>query len=196
MKPFLAMASAVLLALTTNPAAAAAPRIGSFILYPDVPDALVLHGVIGSNTASDLRKALAARPGTKYIILHSQGGYVDSALKVANMIRSRGLHTVVPSSFHCLSACAFVFFAGREHVVTGQLGVHRIAADGSNNASATNAAFGHLQNELKAYGIPKGVMKRMAATPSQSMHVFSNKEIKELSINRGGSARTMELANR
>ena len=193
MKPLLAMASAILLTLACNPAQAA-QRIGAFLLFPDIPDAIVLDGDIDASAPADLANALRARPATKYVILRSRGGYVDSALRMASMIQGRGLNTVIPSSFHCLSACAYLFFAGREHYAAGKLGVHRVG--GSNNASAASAATDTLQSDLRRYRIPKGVMQRLIATPAQSMYVFSRKEISALSINRGGSARALELASR
>lgn len=60
----------------------------------------------------------------------SSGGSVYAALSVAFEVHERGMTTMIPASSWCHSACAYIFFAGHERLVDGELGVHQIASDG------------------------------------------------------------------
>jgi hypothetical protein len=174
-------------ALVTCGLSRAAERIGAFTISDSMPEAIVLTGEFDSRTPGDFRRALAAQPKAKVLILGSPGGVVASALKVSSLVQSRGMSTAIPSGFGCYSACVYVFFAGREHVVRGELGVHRMSTGfgSANDASGAAAYYAQVSSELSRYDIPDGVIERMLATPPDSMHVFSKNEIASLSINRG-----------
>ena len=47
---------------------------------------------------------------------------------VAEEVYERGLNTYIPKDSYCASACSFVFFAGRQRLAEGRLGVHQISA--------------------------------------------------------------------
>lgn len=186
MKRIFALAAAfVMLALTNLPAQAAPQRFGAFIVF-DSPDYIMMDGDFLDGAVQDFRKALKARPKAKLLVLRSSGGYVDVALDVAAAVKSRGLSTAVPSNMHCYSACAYVFFAGRDHVVTGKLGVHRVGEMNGQGSAGADAYFAAVRGDIERY-VPKNVMKYLVSTPVTSMHVFSRREIKDLSINRAGS---------
>jgi hypothetical protein len=167
---------------------AQAEQIGAFTISANMPEVIVLTGEFDNRTPGEFRKALAAQPEAKVLVLGSPGGVVASALKVSSLVQSRGMSTAIPNGFGCYSACVYVFFAGREHVVRGELGVHRMStgSGSANDASGAAAYFSQVQGDLARYDIPDGVIERMLATPPDSMHVFSSKEIAALSINRGG----------
>src|SRR5689334_22052295 len=110
-------------------------RIGDFVVYSKATDIIALDGEIGSSTIRDVHRALKARPGAKVVLLQSPGGYVDEALRLAAEIRRLGLNTAIPKGFGCYSACSYLFFAGREHVVRGELGVHAVAEQGARPGS-------------------------------------------------------------
>ncbi len=185
MRNILSLAAAALLVALCQVPAQAAQRFGSFVVF-DAPEYILLDGEIDGGSAADFRRALAARPNAKVVALRSEGGYVDEALKLAGTIRSRGLSTAVPGNFYCYSACAYLFFAGKEHIVTGKLGVHRVGeADGSASAGA-DAYYKIVKADIQRF-VPKNVMRFLESTPSTSMHVFSRKEIAALAINRGSS---------
>jgi len=160
-------------------------RIGDFIFVPDLPDVIILDGEISSGTTADFHRALAKHPGVKVVVLHSGGGYVDPALQLAAEIRPRGLATAIPSGFTCYSACTYLFFAGRTHVVRGKLGVHALSEDGAWNGSG-GVYDGDVKAALRGWGASAGVIKAMVSTPASGLHVFSAKEISSLAINRGG----------
>ena len=185
MRSILSLALAALVVALCQIPAQAAQRFGSFVVF-DAPEYILLDGEIDGGSAADFRRALAARPNAKVVALRSDGGYVDEALKLASTIRSKGLSTAIPGNFHCYSACAYLFFAGKEHIVTGKLGVHRVGeADGSPSAGA-DAYYQTVKTDIQRF-VPKNVMRFLESTPSTAMHVFSRKEIGALAINRGSS---------
>lgn len=185
MRSILSLAVAALVVAFCMVPAQAAQRFGSFVVF-DSPDYILLDGEIDGGSVSDFRRALSARPKATVVALRSAGGYVDEALKLASTIRSHGLSTAVPGNFHCYSACAYLFFAGKEHIVTGKLGVHRVGeADGSASAGA-DAYYQTVKGDIQRF-LPKNIMRFLESTPSTSMHVFSRKEIGDLAINRGSS---------
>ena len=176
--------AALLLAILVVGGATASDRIGQFIVSSSHPDLIELTGKIDQSTLGDFHRALAARPGAKVILLESPGGYVDEALVLAAEIRSRGINTAIPKGFGCYSACTYLFFAGKEHVVRGELGVHAVAQEG---VAPGKAYDGDVRAALKRYGCPKGVIEAMVSTPSSGLHVFSPREIAKYSLNRASA---------
>lgn len=164
--------------------AARADRLGHFIVYPDRPDLIALDGLIDSRTVGDFHRALGARPHARIVLLQSPGGDVDIALELAAEIRKRGLSTAIPREFGCYSACSYLFFAGREHVVRGELGVHRVSATGWDEQRSGAVYDGDVRAALRSYGADAGVIRAMVTTPPSKMHVFSRREIAALAINR------------
>jgi hypothetical protein len=172
-------------------AALAAQRIGDFVIYSEA-DMIALNGQIGPGTVGDFHRALKARPRTRIVLLESPGGDVDAALQLAAEIRRLGLSTVIPKGFVCYSACSYLFFAGREHVVKGSLGVHRVSAEGWNEARG-QVYDGDVRAALRRYGANAGVIKAMVSTPPSRLHVFSPSEISRLSINRTAGQKSLAV---
>lgn len=190
----LAVAALLGAALATT-LAFANERIGNFVVYSTASDIIALDGEIGTGTMRDFQRALAARPNTKVILLESPGGYVDEALRLAAEIRHLGLNTAIPKGFGCYSACSYLFFAGKEHVVRGELGVHAVAEQGANPSS--RVYDGDVREALRRYGAPPSVIEAMVSTPSSAMHVFSAKEISAYALNRAAAgSKTILYASR
>lgn len=186
----LALAALLGIALATGEVAAS-DHIGQFVFSSSDPDLIELNGKIDEHTLRDFHRVLAARPNVRVIILESPGGYVDEALSLAAEIRSRGLSTAIPKGFACYSACTYLFFAGKEHVVRGALGVHAVAQEGA--APGGKVYDGDVRAALKRYGCPAGVIQAMASTPSSDLHVFSPREIAKLALNRVKAGSRTEL---
>lgn len=185
MRSLLSLAAAGLLLALSHMPSQAAERFGSFVVF-EAPEYILLDGDIDSGSAADFRRALAARPNAQVVALRSDGGSVEGALKLASAIRSRGLSTAIPGNFHCYSACVYPFFAGREHIVTGKLGVHRVGEAGRGASSDADAYYQMVKGDIQRF-VPKNVMRFLESTPTASMHVFSRKEIVALGINSGSS---------
>jgi hypothetical protein len=164
--------------------AQAAQRIGDFVVYPDTREVIALDAAIGRDTVRDFRRAVAERPSAKVVLLHSPGGRVEVALELADEIEKRGMSTAIPRGMGCYSACAYVFFAGRDHVVGGRLGVHQISAGGEGDLAGTIAYFSTVHEAMKRLDVPDGVIKAMLKTPPNDVYVFSDAEIAAMSINR------------
>jgi hypothetical protein len=170
--------------------AVANERFGNFIVRSDHPDLIELAGPIDSRSVGDFHRALSAQPGVRVILLKSPGGYVDEALIIAAEVRQLGLNTAIPKGAGCYSACTYLFFAGREHVVRGSLGVHQVSEKGV----APGAAYdGDVRAALRRYGTPSAVLKAMSSTPSSSLHIFSAREIAKYALNRCASGSKTEL---
>jgi ATP-dependent protease ClpP protease subunit len=54
-------------------------------------------------------------PSVRTLVLTSNGGYVEPAMRISGVIRQRGYKTYVP--LYCYSACTFLFAAGVERVI-------------------------------------------------------------------------------
>ena len=84
-----------------------------------VGDVLYIEGEIHAQQPIELREGKFN--GVHTVVLNSPGGDGPAGLEMAQIIRERGLTTVVPANGTCASACTFVF----------QGGVRRIAYESS-----------------------------------------------------------------
>ena len=85
---------------------------------------LVLQGGISTGIAEQLEKALAEHPHIDTLILSSPGGNPEEAIEIYRVVRDAGLNTWVPNGRKCMSACAEIFLAGKERIITGVVGFH------------------------------------------------------------------------
>ncbi|MCJ2036186.1 hypothetical protein [Methylobacterium sp. J-068] len=83
-----------------------------------------LAGEIGEGSAERLATLLAAHHDVTRIHLTSEGGLVEEATAIGDLIAARGLATYVPD--YCVSACTLAFVRGsaRYLVTNGRLGFH------------------------------------------------------------------------
>lgn len=176
-------------------AARADDRVGSFVVFDDVQDAIFLDGEITISTPLDLRRAMSLRPDAKFLVLASPGGLVASALIVADDVHRLGLSTFIPEGMGCYSACAFVFFAGQSRVAAGELGVHQMASD-IPDPSGVQYSTADILETLSTFDVPSAVIARMLRTPNESMYVFTPTEIEALGINRSTDSATLSDAPR
>ncbi|WP_286721949.1 PAN domain-containing protein [Devosia sp. 63-57] len=176
----------VFLALTTAFAPALSDeRVGAFVVSDQSQSAILLDGEIGIGTPLEFRRALALRPDAKVVVLSSDGGLVASALLIADDIHTKGLSTVIPDGAKCYSACAFIFFAGKERLADGELGVHQMWSE-KPDPSGVQSSVSDILEVLTRFDTPTEVFTRMFRTPSEEMYVFTQAELVELEINRVG----------
>ncbi|MFP3741999.1 hypothetical protein SB816_03000 [Achromobacter sp. SIMBA_011] len=165
-------------------------RYGPFFFLPSQPNLLVYVGAVGANDMLNLKKALREHPTISTLILQNNGGgLVHIGLVVAEEVYERGLNTYIPKDSYCASACSFVFFAGRQRLAEGRLGVHQISAP---EMTGEQAQFGvsDIVATLPKYGVSADVLGIMFSTPSKEMYFFSPQEIIKYGINRTGNVRT------
>jgi len=111
--------------LVGNPALAATKKFGPFSFEESDPSVITLAGEIDLYSALNFRRALHASQKARLLVLDSVGGAVQMALLIADDVNERRLSTFIPKGKGCYSACAFIFMAGVERQVDGELGVHR-----------------------------------------------------------------------
>ena len=167
-----------------TPTVVADERIGAFLIFDGMDDVILLDGEIGINTPLEFRRATAARPSAKVLVLSSPGGYVASALILAGDVHSKGLSTAIPKGFGCYSSCAYIFFAGKERLAEGELGVHQMF--GVDDPSGVQSTVSDVIEALEQFDTPTEVVTRMFRTPSEDMYVFTAAELDNLDINRLG----------
>jgi len=161
-------------------------RYGSFYFFPDKPEMLIYSGQVGANDLLNLKKALRDNPTISTLILNDNpGGLVHIGLVIAEEVYDRGLNTYIPSESYCASACSFVFFAGKNRIADGRLGVHQISAP---ELSGEQAQFGvsDIVATLPKYGVSADVLGIMFSTPAKDMYYFSPQEVIKYGINRTG----------
>ena len=164
---------------------------GSFYVTPLVPNVLFQIGKIERDQYSEFRRAIVNHK-VSTIVLDSPGGNVYESLDMAGTIFDRRLSTYVPEHADCFSACAFMFFAGRERYSSGKLGVHQTSYDdeiGNQKAkigevdSAAQLSTADIIQYLNEFGTPPNVYEWMLRTPPNEMHIFSKQELSSLEIN-------------
>ena len=161
-------------------------RMGSVAIVDGAPNVIILAGDITSATPLEFLRALKARPEARVLLLDSDGGLVDPGLVLAHEVHQRQLSTVVPDGADCLSACSFVYFAGKERQVVGNLGVHQVWNE-ANDLVSGQAKLSDVLEALADFGVNQGVVSAMLRTPPQEMHVFSKKEIAAFGSNFGNT---------
>jgi hypothetical protein len=78
---------------------------------PSIGDAVLVDGPI-IPAALGLLESLLRSHKVRYLYLRSFGGYVSSAVHIGELVRKRGIVTVVEANQSCYSACAFIFLSG------------------------------------------------------------------------------------
>nr|WP_237351668.1 PAN domain-containing protein [Rhizobium sp. ACO-34A] len=181
---FRAVVTIALLSLfSTGDASADQKTFGPFIVDDANKGVIALNGDIDVNSALSFRRALQAAPDAKLVTLNSPGGNVQMGLLIADDIHQRKLATYIPKGSKCYSACSFVFLAGKERKVDGELGVHQISSDAPDLVGA-QLAISDIIEVLNRFGTPMDVMHVMFKTPPDDMHVFSSEEIERYRLNR------------
>jgi len=165
-------------------AASAGIDFGVWTLPPDDPQVIALNGEIGATLDEDFARAIEARPQAKVLLLNSPGGYVDDALVVAHKVRDLGMSTLVAKGMGCYSACSYIFFAGDNREVEGELGVHQISAEVADLVLA-QTTLADVLSALNEFEVTQSIITVMLQTPPEQMYIFTGDEIASLGINRG-----------
>lgn len=184
---FMAALAAILM-VVAGESVADERRFGAFVVSSDRPGVIRLTGPIGVRDSLQFRRALRAVPEAQTLLLDSEGGSLIIALDLAEDVLERGLTTEVAEGSRCLSACALVFFAGRERVVKGRLGVHQVASTSSGNVGFTQSTLSDVLDLFRRAGVDLEIAQIMLATPADQMHVFNAEEIERLAINQAGGS--------
>jgi len=82
----------------------------SIIKLVDGDHAIVVSGPISEDTYVKFKAAL--KPQTEVVIIASPGGELEPSAKIANLVATRQMATLVPKRAMCYSACTMIFQAG------------------------------------------------------------------------------------
>ncbi|CAN7579249.1 PAN domain-containing protein [Mesorhizobium sp. LjNodule214] len=183
-----------LLVLQLCSAHAAVRSFGPFTVDDAHSDIISLNGEIDSGAALDFRRAAEAAPNAKLVVLNSPGGAVQIALLIADDVHERKLATYIPKEAGCYSACAFVFLAGVERQVDGELGVHQISSDSTDLVSA-QLSISDIIDVLNRFDTPVEVLTVMFKTPPKDMHIFTPDEVARYGLDRRRDSPTATAPN-
>ncbi|HEY8359124.1 MAG TPA: hypothetical protein VIL30_16835 [Ramlibacter sp.] len=169
-------------------------KIGMFLLPSSMPDTIMLVEDITEAAPLDFHRAIKARPEADKLVILSGGGSVYGALAVALEVHERGMSTIIPENAWCYSACAYIFFAGRDRQAVGELGVHQIASDGEADLAGAQMTIADILEALNTFDVDPGVITIMFRTPARDIYVFSDEQIRDLGIERSGTSTAAALA--
>ncbi|WP_287305962.1 PAN domain-containing protein [Mesorhizobium sp.] len=183
-----------MLAVQLCSAHAAVKSFGPFAVDDAHSDTISLNGEIDAGAALNFRRAAEAAPNAKLVVLNSPGGVVQIALLIADDVHERKLATYIPKKAGCYSACAFIFLAGVERQVDGELGVHQISSDSTDLVSA-QLSISDIIELLNRFDTPVEVLTVMFKTPPKDMHVFTPDEVARYGIDRQRGSRPTSASN-
>lgn len=175
MRWIVAVAVVAMLALMATPATAMTFKFGT---TGDGLRVIVAVGEIKRGDARRLARALERadrdRHGTLRLYLESDGGLVDEALRMAELMSAAGVSTIVRKGTLCASACASILFvAGKYRTVErgGLLAIHS-CFDARTGRAATecNAMISAHADSVGVSGATMMLLQEAAG--SEAMIVF------------------------
>ena len=159
---------------------------GIFLPAETGTNSFIYYGEILAGDAEALSRLIKTNH-VENIIISSPGGLVYEALDIAYLVKENRISILIPKDQFCLSACAFIFFAGNARVSDGELGVHQVNFSGSaakrigklrEITRDSQLVVSDIISALNRFGVPQFVYERMFAT--EDMYFFTSEEIREI----------------
>ena len=162
---------------------------GNYVYSGITPKVAYFFAEIQKNDSFELRK-LMRNESIDTIVLSSPGGSVYEGLQVAAIINDNALKTYIPEvgvdgEGSCASACSFMFFAGSERVVHGNLGVHQFYSNNKSRDAATSIVeqgtqytVSEIIGFLNVFNVPPWVYEKMFQ--QAEMYFFDDDELSKL----------------
>ncbi len=144
-------------------------------------DLAILDGEIGYETLASLKNGLVDDGSTPTLILKSNGGSIDSAVKIGELLSDYQIDVVVVN--YCESACVIIALSGTRLFVSSRarFGFHRGSAVASRNSQLGKYIADLATNEyisaLKSLGVPQSVLKIAKETPADEMYYLSGDQM-------------------
>lgn len=150
------------------------------IVLDEGEGAIALIGEIDRRTPLAFERVVAEVGTPRILHLRSYGGSVHASLAVAMRVHALGITTVITSDSECLSACAFIFFAGQERIAEGALGLHQFNSDNP-QAGLSSAQFtmADILDALLLFDVSPVLIGHMMRTPPEDMYIVSRSEKRE-----------------
>jgi len=147
------------------------------------PATIVMRGAIAPGDEKTFQSLIERRDfGT--LELFSNGGDVETALKIGHIIRSKDLAVSVPKNGYCGSACIFLLAAGVERWPVGKAIIHRpyfTALDPALSSQQVDAKYKKLVRAiykyLKEMNVPTALADATLSIPPNEAHVLSDPEL-------------------
>lgn len=142
---------------------------------------LELKGVLSAGIADRFDELVGASPGLRTVVLDSDGGRIFEALRMASLIRARGLDTRVERN--CASACTFLLLAGKDRSAHrfAQIGFHQPDFPGVSQAQR-NALVAENRSDYVNAGIEPAFLDRALSTPPQEMWYPTHAELVDAGV--------------
>jgi len=144
---------------------------------------LYLEGEFGANTYKEFLHYLQnASIDFKEIKINSNGGVLASAMQIGAYVYEHKWKTGVDKEMRCLSACSFVYFAGREKSLQGEavVGLHRPylpnVADTPNSIRKTKRGYIGYWNYIHA---PKSLYDEMMNVDRDALFILNRENIND-----------------
>lgn len=137
---------------------------------------VIVIGMLREGSAAEIQKILDAVPGATSLILQSNGGRLLEAQQLARAVQNRNLDTHVENQ--CLSACTFVFLAGKDRVATlnARIGFHQPSFPGL-NADEQRLVTHDMMDVYRAAGLPESFVQRISETSPKDMWYPTREEL-------------------
>ncbi len=142
---------------------------------------VIVVGTLREGSAARIQKIVDAAPGATSLVLNSNGGRLLEAQQLARMVRQRHLDTYVEDQ--CVSACTYVFLAGKERAATpsARIGFHQPSFPGF-DAAAESVATTEMLDVYRAAGLSEAFVQRIGRTPPENMWYPSRDELIEAHV--------------
>lgn len=142
---------------------------------------LELFGGIEVGSEKQLEAQLEAHPNVKLLHLHSIGGRMLGAIRMAAIVKQRKLDTYVKE--RCASACTVVYLAGENRLIgeNGELAFHAAGMGGT--SMHNNETLGSsLKTEYINAGVPNWFLKKVLATPNDDLWIPDHNKLRKAKI--------------
>jgi hypothetical protein len=144
---------------------------------------LYLEGEFNENTYKNFLHYLDENDvDFKEIKINSNGGVVATAMQIGAFVYEHKWKVGVDKEMRCLSACSFVYFAGREKSLQGVavVGLHRPyipgVADTPQSIRKTKRAYISYWNYIRA---PKSVYDEMMDVDRDNLFILNGENIND-----------------
>jgi hypothetical protein len=151
-----------------------------------VQPALDRFVAVGEEMAPSQKGQLREITGA-YLILNSNGGDVESAMRAGEIARRYNVTMKVMTEASCASACVLLLVGGVDRYIFGNVGVHRpYSASYSSSLSESNRRYKNISALVERYlstmNMPPGLINAMNATPPDQVHWLTPDEMDAFGI--------------
>ena len=154
--------------------------IASMVLDP-TGSVLEINGLLSAGVADAFAEKIGAAPKLGMLSVDSDGGRIAEALRMAELIKARGLDVRVEQ--RCASACTFLLLAGKERSAHqfAEIGFHQPDFPGFSQDDRTAAIADNRADYIKA-GITPAFLDRALSTLPQDMWFPNHDELVDAGV--------------